>query len=47
MEHLEYLLTHEGLKPLTESNGDLALQYPTNVKQLQKMLSLVEYDQDI
>ena len=47
IEYLVYLLSCKGLKPLLQkTQAKLALQPPTNVKQLKMVLGPVQYDQD-
>ncbi len=48
IEYLGYILTRDGIKP--QSNKDkaiLAIQLPTNVKQLRHFLGMVQYCCDL
>ena len=48
IEYLGYTLTRQGIKPQTEKvSAILALQPPTNVKQLRRVLGIVQYYRDI
>ena len=48
IEYLGYTLTHDGIKPQVEMiSSILALQSPSNVKQLHWVLGITQYYQDI
>ena len=48
IEYLGYTLTRDGIKPQTEKvSAILALQPPSNVKQLRRVLGIIQYYRDI
>ena len=48
IEYLGYILTREGIKPQPEKvSAILALKEPTNVKELRKLLGMVQYYRDM
>ena len=48
IEYLGYTLTRDGIKPLAEKVTDiLTLQPPSNVKQLGRVLGIIQYYRDI
>ena len=48
IEYLGYTLTRDGIKPQEEKvSAILALQPPTNVKQLRRVLGIIQYYRDI
>ena len=48
IEYLGYTLTHDGIKPQVKKiSAYLALQPPSNVEQLCRVLGIIQYYQDI
>jgi hypothetical protein len=48
IEHLGYILTREGIKPQSNKvQAILAIQLPTNVKELRHFLGMVQYCRDL